>query len=228
MKILLIEDEEVLSSSIKGYLSGNGLLCECVDKAAAALDKISNYEYDCIVLDLGLPDASGYEVLFKLKQQNRSEGVIIITAKATTLEHKIEGFHRGADDYITKPFDLPELMVRIQAIVRRKQFQGSNVVVYNEIAIDVMAKTVKVSGQIVDITKKEIDLLLYLVANENKVLSKSTIAEHISGDMADMLDNHHFVYAHIKNLKRKLNVAGYGDYIKTVYGMGYKWAMNNE
>ncbi|WP_163399480.1 response regulator transcription factor [Flavobacterium fluviatile] len=228
MKILLIEDEHFLSESIKDYLSGSGILCECVDKVGTALNKIAVYHYDCIVLDLGLPDGSGLELLLALKKQNRNEGVIIITANGLTLEDKIEGFNSGADDYLTKPFELAELMVRIIALVRRKQFNGNNIVLYNEIAIDMLAKTVKVGDIFIDITKTEIDLLLYLVANENKVLSKSTIAEHISGDMADMLDNHHFVYAHIKNLKKKLVDAGYDDYIKTLYGMGYKWTMKNE
>ncbi|MGQ2983046.1 response regulator transcription factor [Flavobacterium sp.] len=223
MKILLIEDEEILANSIRGYLTGNGWLCEYVSSARLAMDKISSYEYDCILLDIGLPDGNGLAILSELKRKRRQDGVIIITAKGG-LEQKIEGFSIGADDYLTKPFDLPELVMRIHALVRRRQFHGSDIITYNEISVDIAAKKVSVNGIAVDITRKEIGLLLYLIANESKVLSKSTIAEHLSGDMADMLDNHHFVYAHIKNLKRKLGEAGYGDYIKTVYGMGYKWA----
>ena len=156
------------------------------------------------------------------KEQNKSEGIIIISAKET-LETRLEGFNLGADDYLTKPFHLSELMVRIQALIRRKNFKGNNVISFNEISIDLLSKTVRVNKNTIDLTKKEIDLLLYLIGNENKVLPKSTIAEHLSGDMADMLDNHDFVYAHIKNLKKKLSDAGCDDYIKTVYGMGYKW-----
>ena len=148
--------------------------------------------------------------------------MIIISAKET-LETRIEGFNLGADDYLTKPFHLSELLVRIQALIRRKNFKGNNIITFNEIEINVLSKTVSINNTPKDFTKKEIDLLLYLVGNKNKVLSKSAIAEHLSGDMADMLDNYDFVYAHIKNLKKKLNEAGSGDYIKTVYGLGYKW-----
>jgi len=139
------------------------------------------------------------------------------------LDDKLEMFNLGADDYLTKPFHLSELLVRIQALIRRKNFNGNNILTYNEIEIDILSKTVKVKNTKLEITKKEFELLLLLIGNKNKVLSKSAIAEHLSGDMADMLDNHDFVYAHIKNLKNKLRDAGGSDYIKTVYGLGYKW-----
>lgn len=222
MKILLIEDEIELAESIKSYLMGHDFICEWTMNVKTAIDKISTHDYDCILLDLMLPDGNGFEILKELKRQNKTEGIIIISAKET-LETRIEGLTLGADDFLTKPFHLSELLVRTQAIIRRKHFKGNNLVTYNEIEIDTLAKTVKVKGLKLDITKKEIDLLLYLIGNENNVLSKSAIAEHLSGDMADMLDNHDFVYAHIKNLKNKLKEAGDIDYIKTVYGLGYKW-----
>lgn len=222
MKLLLIEDEKELALSIQKYLTNNDFVCQWIDNAKAAIDKISIYDYDCILLDLMLPDGNGFEILKELKDQNKAEGIIIISAKET-LETRIEGFNLGADDYLTKPFHLSELLVRIQALIRRKNFKGSNIVSFNEIHIDILSKIVKVNNKKIDTTKKEIDLLLYLIGNENRVLSKSAIAEHLSGDMADMLDNHDFVYAHIKNLKKKLNDAGSGDYIKSVYGLGYKW-----
>ncbi len=222
MKLLLIEDEVELAKSIQSYLVGKDFACEWANNTKDAIDKISIYNYDCILLDLMLQDESGFEVLRELKNQHKSEGVIIISAKET-LETKIEGFNLGADDYLTKPFHLSELLVRVQALIRRKNFKGSNVVTFHEIQIDLLSKTVKVNNNILDITRKEIDLLLYLIGNENRVLSKAAIAEHLSGDMADMLDNHDFVYAHIKNLKKKLSDAGSGGYIKSVYGLGYKW-----
>ena len=225
MKLLLIEDEKELALSIQKYLTDKDFVCEWVYNKKDAIEKISIYDYDCILLDLMLPDGNGFDILKELKHQNKAEGIIIISAKET-LETRIEGFEIGADDYLTKPFHLSELLVRIQALIRRKNFNGNNIVVFNEISIDILSKTVKVNNKLIDITKKEIDLLLYLIGNENRVLSKSAIAEHLSGDMADMLDNHDFVYAHIKNLKKKLNDAGSGDYIKSVYGLGYKW--NNE
>jgi len=222
MKILLIEDENELAESITSYLEGNNFVCEWASSLHTAMDKISGYEYDCILLDLMLPDGYGFEILKELKRQHKTEGVIIISAKET-LETRIEGLQLGADDYLTKPFHLSELLVRIQALIRRKNFNGNNILSFNEIDIDILSKTVKVKNTKLEITKTEFELLLFLIGNENRVLSKSAIAEHISGDMADMLDNHDFVYAHIKNLKNKLKEAGCCDYIKTVYGLGYKW-----
>jgi len=222
MKILIIEDELQIAQSIKDYFKPNGVHCETAATYKEAVSKIGMYDYDCILLDLMLPDGDGFDILKELKKENKTEGVIIISAKEN-LETRIEGFNLGADDYLTKPFHLSELLVRMQALIRRKNFKGSNTVTFNEIIIDVFGKSVTVNGEKLDITKKEIDLLLFLIGNENKVLSKSAIAEHLSGDMADMLDNHDFVYAHIKNLKKKLTKAGSADYIQTIYGLGYKW-----
>lgn len=225
MKILIIEDEIDIANSIKSYLESNDIHCETAGTYQTALDKITMYDYDCILLDLMLPGGDGFSILKEFKKLNKSDGVIVISAKET-LETKIEGFNLGADDYLTKPFHLSELLARIQALVRRKKFDGNNTIEFNEIEIDTLAKSVKIGKKKIECTKKEIDLLLFLIGNKNKVLSKSAIAEHLSGDMADMLDNHDFVFAHIKNLKKKLNDAGSNDYIKYVYGIGYKW--NNE
>jgi DNA-binding response OmpR family regulator len=222
MKILIVEDEPEIAQSIIRYFKPNGIHCETAANYNEALVKISAYDYDCILLDLMLPDGDGFDLLKELKKQHKTDGVIITSAKET-LDARLEGFNLGADDYVTKPFHLAELLVRLQALIRRKNFKGNNNVVFNEIVIDIFSKTVTVNGAKLDITKKEIDLLLFLIGNENKVLSKGAIAEHLSGDMADMLDNHDFIYAHIKNLKKKLARAGSGDYIKTVYGLGYKW-----
>ncbi|MEO6131639.1 MAG: response regulator transcription factor [Saprospiraceae bacterium] len=222
MKILLIEDEQDLADSIISYLKENDFKCEHVSMLDEAMGKISLHQYDCILLDLMLPDGNGFEILKEIKKQNKAEGIIIISAKQS-VDTRVEGLQLGADDYLTKPFHLSELMARVQSLLRRKNFQGNNVVLYNELEIDLLAKTVKANAQPIEVTKKEMDLLLFLIGNQNKVLSKGAIAEHLSGDMADMLDNHDFVYAHIKNLKRKLSEAGCPDYIRTVYGLGYKW-----
>ena len=222
MKILIIEDEIEIATSIKNYLSSNDFICESASSIKVAIEKIDLYSYDCILLDLMLTDGDGFKILELLKKKNKAEGVIIISAK-DTLETKIEGLTLGADDYLTKPFHLSELLVRIQALVRRKQFNGNNVISFNEIEIDTISKSVKIKGNKIEFTKKEMDLLLFLIGNKNKVLSKSAIAEHLSGDMADMLDNHDFVYAHIKNMKKKLKEMGATDYLKSVYGTGYKW-----
>lgn len=223
MKILIIEDEKEIAQSIKNYFTSNGIQCETAPTYDIALGKIESYDYDCVLLDLMLPDGDGFDILKELKRKNKTEGVIVISAKEN-LETRLEGFNLGADDYLTKPFHLSELLVRMQALIRRKNFKGNNSVTYNEITIDIFSKNVIVGNTKLDLTKKEQDLLLFLIGNENKVLSKGAIAEHLSGDMADMLDNHDFIYAHIKNLKKKLTQAGSGDYIKTIYGLGYKWA----
>ncbi len=222
MKILIIEDEEELARSIAEYLSEENYLCEFAASYNQALDKIEMYQYDCILLDIMLPDGNGMKLLEELKLQDKQDGVIIISAK-NALDDKIKGLQIGADDYLTKPFHLSELTARIYSIIRRKQFSNSNIVRQNELLIDLLAKTVSVNNDPVTLTKKEFDLLIYFIGNKNRVISKSTLAEHLSGDFADMLDNHDFVYAHVKNLKKKLYDAGSGHYLKTVYGTGYKW-----
>jgi len=222
MKILIIEDELEIAQSIKKYFRTNGIQCEMAENYKLALNKINSYDYDCILLDLMLPGGDGFDILKELKRKNKTDGVIVISAKET-LETRLEGFNLGADDYLTKPFHLSELLVRMQALIRRKNFKGKNSITFNEIIIDIFSKSATVNNTKLDLTKKELDLLLFLIGNENKVLSKAAIAEHLSGDMADMLDNHDFIYAHIKNLKKKLYQAGSGDYIKTAYGLGYKW-----
>ena len=222
MKILIIEDETELAKSISEYLSGENYICEFAPTSGEAMNKIETFQYDCILLDIMLPDGNGLVMLEELKRQNKQDGVIIISAK-NALDDKIKGLQLGADDYLTKPFHLSELMARIYSIIRRKQFNNSNVVKQNELEIDLLAKTVTINNQTIVLTKKEFDLLIYFIGNKNKVISKSTLAEHLSGDFADMLDNHDFVYAHVKNLKKKLYDAGCDHYLKTVYGTGYKW-----
>lgn len=222
MKILIIEDEKELAKSIVEYLSEESYLCEVAATFIEAMNKIEVFNYDCILLDITLPDGNGLKILEKLKDENKQDGVIIISAK-NSLDDKIKGLQIGADDYLTKPFHLSELTVRIYSIIRRKQFNNSNIVKQEALEIDLLAKTVAVNSEPVTLTKKEFNLLLYFIGNKNRVLSKSNLAEHLSGDFADMLDNHDFVYAHVKNLKKKLNDAGCEPYLKTVYGTGYKW-----
>lgn len=224
MKILIIEDEKELSSSMVKYLKGENYVCEVAADFRTAMDKVDTFDYDCILLDITLPDGNGLNVLKNLKGDNKTDGVIIISAK-NSLDDRIVGLQLGADDYITKPFHFSELSARIAAVIRRRHFQGSSTLVANEIILDTTAKTVFVNDHPVELTRKEYDLLLYLIINKNRVITKNAIAEHISGDNADLFDNFDFVYSHIKNLKKKLADAGAADYLKSVYGMGYKFAI---
>lgn len=223
MKILVIEDEPSLNKNIVDYLSNRQYLCESVFTYAAAVEKIDCYEYDCIILDIMLPDGNGLRLLEYLKADKKKDGVIIISAR-NELEDKIKGIESGADDYLTKPFHLPELGVRIAAILRRRNMDGNNQVVFEEIIVDVQGKTVLINGRPLVLTRKEYQLLLYFIINKNRVLSKNAIAEHLWGDDMGMEDNHDFLYTHIKNLRRKLEKAGTGNYIQSVYGMGYKFS----
>ncbi|WP_454046110.1 response regulator transcription factor [Chryseobacterium sp. Marseille-Q8038] len=222
MKILVIEDEAALSKSIITYLGQENYLCEVAPNINTAVEKIDSYDYDCILLDISLPDGNGLSVLKILKEDHKTDGVIIISAK-DSIDDKIAGLQLGADDYIPKPFHLSELSARIAAVIRRRRFNGDNVLVFHEITIDTLAKTVTANNQKVDLTKTEYDLLLYFTINKNRVLSKTAIAEHLSGENADVYDNYDFIYAHIKNMKKKLTAVGCNDYLKSIYGMGYKF-----
>ncbi len=222
MKILIIEDEKELSDSIADFLNQEEYLCEQSFTYEEAMMKVGLYEYDCILLDLMLPGGSGLDVLREIKKKKSNTGVIIISAK-DSVDDKVLGLKIGADDYLSKPFYLAELSMRIYALIRRKDFSNNNIIQSNLVTIDLLSKEVKVDNQILELTKTEYELLLFLIENKKRVVSKSALAEHLSGDMADMMDDHNFVYAHIKNLKAKLADAGCTNCIKTYYGEGYKW-----
>lgn len=222
MKILIIEDEPELAKSIGAYLSGENYLCEYACTVHEAMDKIDLFEYDCILLDLTLPGGDGLNILEELKRMKKQDGVIIISAK-NSVDDRVRGLQIGADDYLSKPFHLSELAARVHSVIRRKHFGSVNVIEQNELKVDLLGKEVSVHGKPLSLTRKEFDLLMYFISNKNRVISKSALAEHISGEMANMFDNYDFVYAHIKNLKKKLGEAGCDNYLKTIYGTGYKW-----
>jgi DNA-binding response OmpR family regulator len=221
MKILIIEDENELRNSMLEYLQQTGNVCESAHNFATAIEKITMYEYDCIIVDIGLPDGDGLKVIEVLKQDKAETGVIIVSAK-NSLEDKLKGLNIGADDYITKPFHLSELSARIKSVIRRRSFQGKNDIVFNELRIIPDEMVVYVNDQHVSLTRTEHQLLLYFISSPNKVLTKESIAEHLWGDHADMADSYDFIYSHIKNLRKKIIEKGGGDYVKSVYGVGYK------
>lgn len=222
MKILIIEDEKGLRESIEEYFTESGNVCETAFDYAEAIAKVNMYRYDCILLDITLPGGSGIGILKNIKENNYPDGVLILSAK-NSLDDRLEGLDLGADDYLVKPFHLSELRARVTAIIRRKTFSGNNLLLFNEIAIDLLAKSVKVKNQAVKLTRKEYAMLLYFIANKGKVVSKNAIAEHLWGDGIDMANNFDFIYSHIKNLRKKLIEAGSNDYIQAAYGMGYKF-----
>ena len=222
LKILIIEDEEGLRESIEEYFTGDGNICETANSYHSALGKTNMYRYDCILLDITLPGGNGINILKNLKENNHPDGVLIISAK-NSLDDRLEGLNLGADDYLVKPFHLSELKARVTAIIRRKTFNGSNLLLFNEITIDLLAKEIKVGPLQVKLTRKEYALLLYFIANKGKVVSKNAIAEHLWGDGIDMANNFDFIYSHIKNIRKKLVEAGSRDYIQAAYGMGYKF-----
>ncbi|MFV0588789.1 response regulator transcription factor [Bacteroides reticulotermitis] len=222
MKLLIIEDERTLSQNIANYLSAEDYRCEQAYTFDDAIEKVTLYDYDCILLDLMLPGGNGLDILQVIKQKTNPTGVVIVSAK-DSLDDKINGIKIGADDYLPKPFHLSELSVRVYSVIRGRHFSGNNLLTTQSITIDLLSKEVKVNGQSIVLTKSEYELLLFFISNRNQVITKSALAEHLSGDMADMLDNQDFIYAHIKNLKAKLAHAGCKNCIKNLYGIGYKW-----
>lgn len=224
MKLLVIEDEKELSDSICTYLSFEQFSCETAYDYPTALEKVIINEYVCIILDITLPHGSGLDILKELKAMNKSEGVLIISAK-NSLDDRIKGLNTGADDYLTKPFHLAELGARVAAIVRRKSFEGKTRVAIGPLTLDLSDRVLKSGEQPIALTKKEYELLLYFLSNKNRVVTKEAIVEHLWGDNIDMADSYDFIYSHIKNLRKKLMNAGCEDYIKAVYGMGYKFSL---
>jgi len=222
MKILIIEDEIELLVAISNYLIKENYICELAENFSKASEKLSIYEYDVILLDITLPDGNGLELLKTVKKCQIKSGVIIISAR-NSLDDKVKGLDLGADDYMTKPFQLSELNSRIKAVLRRRKFDGTSILNYNEISINTDSKSITINGKEVIFTKKEYDLLLYFFINKNRVLTKEAIAEHLWDDNIDLADSFDFIYTHLNNIRKKIKNAGGTDYIKTIYGMGYKF-----
>jgi DNA-binding response OmpR family regulator len=222
MKILLVEDNTDLSETVVNYLRQEGYICEAAPDYKKADEKIAIYEYDIIVLDITLPDGSGLDLLKRLKQNHSEAGVLIVSAK-NALDDKLEGLHLGADDYLTKPFHLAELNARVQSLMRRKRFNGSNEIILDDIRVNTTTNQVFVKNEEATLTRKEYELLLYFISNRNRILNKESIAEHLWGDNIDMADSFDFIYTHIKNLRKKVLTKGSSNNIKSVYGMGYQF-----
>lgn len=224
MNLLIVEDEIDLQESIKEFMQSESFTVEVVSSFQMAEEKIDLHNYDCVIVDINLPGGSGLDIIRKLKIKDKDAGVIIISAK-NSLDDKLTGLDIGADDYLTKPFHLSELNARIKSIIRRRGLKGTNIKKFNELVIEFDNRRLFINDKEIVLTRKEFDLLLYFVMNENRVLSKEDIAEHLWGDnMSITADSFDFIYNHIKNLRKKLVDNGSIDYIESIYGIGYKFS----
>ncbi len=222
MKLLIVEDEKGLRENIERYFAGDGNICESCYDLHSAMIKVALYNYDCILLDIGLPDGEGFTLLDYLKANHKNDGVLILSAR-NSIDDKVRGLNDGADDYLVKPFHLGELKARVESIYRRKNFNGDKALYYEQIYINLIAREISVNNIPVVLTRKEYELLLYFIANKGKVVVRHALAEHLWGDEIDMADNFDFIYTHIKNLRKKLSDVAKKDYIRSVYGVGYKF-----
>lgn len=222
MKILIIEDEDDLQKLIQRYLKKEGYLCESALTFKEGYKKLNNHQYDCVIVDLNLPGGSGLHLVKILREETPETGIIIISAKDTT-DDRIHGLNQGADDYLTKPFNLSELNARIKAVLRRKLNIKAKEMNFGILKIKLDSREVLASDQVLKLTKKEYDILLYLARNKNRVVTKDAIAEYLWGDYMDDAVSFDFIYAHVKNLRKKLSRYDCGDYLTTIYGIGYKF-----
>jgi len=223
MKILLIEDETDLLESMVDYLSSEGIICETASTYFKAEDSLSAYSYDMIILDLTLPGGNGLDLIKLIKERNNNAGLLIVSAR-NSLNDKVIGLDLGADDYITKPFHLAELNSRIKSLARRRFYEGRNEITFNEIKINTDSMEVAVNGEILDLTRKEYDILLYFMVNRDRVITRESIAEHIWGDNSTFADNFDFIYSHIKNIRKKIEQKKGSNYLQNIYGIGYKFS----
>lgn len=221
MKILLIEDEEDLRNTVRESLMKERFVVECAADYRTAMDKINDYDYDCVLLDIMLPGGSGLSVLSALKRMRKQESVIIISAK-DSVEDKIKGLDMGADDYLAKPFHLAELNARVKSLLRRKKARGDTSIVLGNLTLYPDKRQVEVNGQDLVLNRKEFDLLYYFVSNPNRLINKTSLAESVWGDDIDQADSLDFIYSQVKNLRKKMKTAGVDVEIKAVYGFGYK------
>ena len=220
MKILLVEDEIEMQKSITRYLELEKNIVEVANDFNSAYEKIQLYEYDCVLLDITLPNGNGLDLIKNIKKTRQKTGIIIISAK-NSFDDKIDGLNLGADDYLPKPFHLPELNARIKALIRRNNFDGVDEIIINEIALYPDERKILINSSLINLTSKEFDLLVYFIANKNRVIQKNALVEHLWGDSADQFDNFDFIYNHVKNLRKKLLAASCNDYIQSIYGIGY-------
>ena len=221
MKRLIVEDEVQMVENMSKNLLAEGYLVETASNFIKAQERIGVYEYDCILLDINLPDGNGLELLKIIKEKGLQDGVIIVSAR-DSLDDKLQGLDLGADDYLPKPFHMAELRARVKAVLRRKKFEGHDEMKIGNISINTSNRTLFIENKEVELNRKEYDVLLYLASNKDRLVNKNALAEHVWGDNIDQADSFDFIYSQIKNLRKKLDSHSADIEIKAVYGIGYK------
>lgn len=224
MKLLIIEDELSLQELMTKALKQEGYVVENAMDFNAAMEKLGVYSYDCVLLDINLPGGSGFDILEHMKQAGNRADVIVISAR-DSLDDKVKGLELGADDYLAKPFHMAELVARIRSVARRSRNDGEIGYKVGNVVLDDVSKVLKIDGKPVSLLKKEFDILKYFLMRPGHTVDKAVLAEAVWGDHIDQSDDFQFIYAQMKNLRRKLADAGADIEIKSVYGFGYKLVM---
>jgi DNA-binding response OmpR family regulator len=224
MQVLVVEDETSLMDSMVSYLEMEGFRCERASDYHTALAALDKHDYICMLIDLNLPDGDGLDLVRIARENHDKQGIIIISAR-NTIEERVKGLELGADDYLVKPFHLSELVARVHSVARRTRMQGEEVLKFGPIRVIPEERNCFVDEKQVELTRKELDLLLYLMANRNRVVTKESIADYLWGEYGGGYGSYDFVYTHLKNLRRKLVEAGCPDYVRNIYGVGYKFAL---
>ncbi len=222
MKVLIVEDEISLANEVRNYLEKEGFACDEAYTGKVASEKLFSNDYDLLLLDLGLPDYEGLELL-KESIANKTDTAVIILSARSALEDRIKGLNLGADDYLPKPFSLLELKSRIMAVMRRKHGIKANIITINNLDVDLDKRLVTSHGNVVSLTRKEYDILSFLVLNKNRVVTRLQISEHIWGDIIEENYNSNYIDVHIKNLRKKLSDFIDGEFLETVRGIGFKF-----
>ena len=224
MQVLIVEDEAPLMESMVSYLEMEGFRCEQAGDYHTALEVLDRHAYICLLIDLNLPDGDGLDLVRMVRQNQDRPGIIIISAR-NSIQERVKGLELGADDYLVKPFHLSELVARVHSVARRTRMQGEEVLRFGKIRVMPEERTCFVENTQLELTRKEMDLLLYLMSNRNRVVTKESIADYLWGEYGGGYGSYDFVYTHLKNLRRKLEEAGCPDYIRNMYGVGYKFSL---
>ncbi|MBK6837772.1 MAG: response regulator transcription factor [Bacteroidetes bacterium] len=224
MNVLIVEDERQLSHVIEIFLTKQGYHCDVAFTGKSASEKVFVNSYDFVLMDIGLPDYNGFQLLKEAKEAGREAAFIVLTARGS-IDDKITGLDLGADDYLAKPFSLLELQARMQAILRRKHGLKNNTIQIHDFIMDIQNRSVFFEKNVINLTKKEFDILHYMALHKNRVITRVQLTEHIWGDVLEEDYESNYIDVHIKNLRKKLAAFANSDFIETVRGIGYRLNM---